>query len=231
MAHANLIIDSDIRFEINPYTRTLVDLTPARKTIVQYDHNSERYTFALPRVIEGHDMSLCDLVEVHFINIDAETDVEYDGKCVITDLKVSEIDDQVVTLSWLVSKISTQHVGPLHFSLRFVCLDRDGEVTYEWNTRKFTAIRIVSGMGNRDAMDMADAQVRDTIERLGLVYPTVPYVKTINNNPPDENGNIDIPTITEEDALDLLIEMDMLPTLTDADGKILIDDSGAILLG
>ena len=41
-----------------------------------------------------------------------------------------------------------------------------------------------------------------------------------------------IMAIAEEDAIELLLEMNMLPTLIDADGKILIDDdSEAIMLG
>lgn len=176
MLHEHEIIDSDVRFHIDSYTRNIKDTTPAKKTIVQYDHNSERYTFDLPRYIEGHDMTLCNVVEVHFTNTEKSTKLYFDGKCPITDLQVSPDDENTVLFSWLVSRVSTQYIGPLKFSIHFECREYDGTVTYEWNTLAFSKISVKPGMNNREAINLIDAQLEDLVDRLGLEVPPSTYV-------------------------------------------------------
>ena len=39
-----------------------------KKTIMQYDHNSEVFTFSVPATIEGHNVTDCTHIEVHFID-------------------------------------------------------------------------------------------------------------------------------------------------------------------
>ena len=72
MGHA--IIDSDARFTINPITRAILNETSRKTILIQGDHNSERYTFEMPMYVEGHDMTLCNRVEVHYLNIGAKKD-------------------------------------------------------------------------------------------------------------------------------------------------------------
>lgn len=68
--HAITDTQSDGYFHINPVTREITNSGPTKKlTLIKNDHNSEVFTFELPRMIEGHDMSLCNQVTVHFINI------------------------------------------------------------------------------------------------------------------------------------------------------------------
>ena len=66
MAHN--IIDSDARFSINSVTRQIKNESKQKTSLMQNDHNSERFGFILDRYIEGHDMSLCNQVEVHYLN-------------------------------------------------------------------------------------------------------------------------------------------------------------------
>ena len=73
MAHIHSVYDTDKHFTIEPDTRMLVNQTPTKSGIMQFDHNSERITFDLPAVIEGHNTLDCNLVEVHYLNINAET--------------------------------------------------------------------------------------------------------------------------------------------------------------
>lgn len=68
MPHSHSIYDTDKHFLIDPSTRSITALSD-KLTLIQYDHNCERYTFEIPRIIEGHDMSDCDSVEIHFDNI------------------------------------------------------------------------------------------------------------------------------------------------------------------
>ena len=73
MAHKHSVYDSDTHFSINPMTRVLKNESSSKKSVVQYDHNSERFTFEIPRYIEEHDMLLCNVVHIHYININNQT--------------------------------------------------------------------------------------------------------------------------------------------------------------
>lgn len=196
MSHEHLIIDDDARFRVNPDTKALVDSEPGKRTIVQYDHNSERYTFEIPRTIEGHDMSLCNVVELHFTNIDKKTQEEKDGFFPVTDLHVSAEDDTKVICSCTIDKIATQLVGPLHFSMRYACEKPDGTVDYEYNTRKYTRISVAEGMGNRAAIDVLKAQINNYIEQYG--YELVPETYILV----DEDGN-EVPAVLVAEQVDL----------------------------
>ena len=76
MAHIHSVFDSDTHFVIDPITRQLKNETSKKASVVQFDHNSECFTFELPRIIEGHDMTTCNVVQIHYLNIDAKTKKE-----------------------------------------------------------------------------------------------------------------------------------------------------------
>ena len=65
------IIDDDKRFEINVGTRDVKYAGEGKVRLIQGDHNSERITFSMDRYVEGHDMSTCTKVEIHYINMKA----------------------------------------------------------------------------------------------------------------------------------------------------------------
>ena len=63
MAHKHEVIDTDKHFIIDPVTMGFS--TESKKTtLMQGDHNCERFTFEIPRFIDKHDMSLCNRVEM-----------------------------------------------------------------------------------------------------------------------------------------------------------------------
>ena len=62
MKHSTHIKDADPYFEIKTDTREIINKSKTKTKIMQYDHNSERFTFSLPRFIEGHDMLECDSI-------------------------------------------------------------------------------------------------------------------------------------------------------------------------
>ena len=68
MGHKHSVYDSDAHFSINPITKVIKNESSKKTTLVQGDHNSERFSFDIPRHIEGHDMMQCNLVEVHYDN-------------------------------------------------------------------------------------------------------------------------------------------------------------------
>ena len=155
MAHSCVIKDTDThRFIIDPITRALT--TESKKAVlIKTDHNSERFTFELPRMIEGHDMSECNKVEVHYINIDSSTREKSNGIYAVDDFGVDASNDQIVTCSWLISKNVTAYAGPLSFVVRFACVDENSEVTYCWNTAIFSGVNVIDGICNTD-MVVAD---------------------------------------------------------------------------
>lgn len=151
MAHIHSIYDSDAHFVINAATRTMRNASTSKTSVIQHDHNSERFTFEIPRYIEGHDMSTCNAVEVHFLNIETNTKVQNAGMYVVDDLQISPEDDQVVVCSWLISHEATRLVGSLNFLIRFACVT-DTIVDYAWNTAVYTGISVSSGIYNGDAI-------------------------------------------------------------------------------
>ena len=141
MALRHGVYDSDTHFTINPNNRTLKNEGSNKTVLIQYDHNSERFTFEIPRYIESHDMSLCNVVQVHFNN--QESRGVYD----VTDMQVSPEKENVVIMSWLVSSEATQHAGSLEFLIRFSCVE-NGKVEYVWSTAIYTGISISNGIYN-----------------------------------------------------------------------------------
>lgn len=150
MAHRHSVYDTDKHFLIDAASRTIKNESK-KITVVQYDHNSERFTFELPRYIDGHDMSICNKVEVHFINIDSVTKEKSEGVYTADDLQISPDDDNVVICSWLISGEATQYVGQLAFVVRFACLTGT-VVDYAWNTAMYSEIYVTTGLNNSETV-------------------------------------------------------------------------------
>ena len=172
MAHIHEVIDSDKCFTIDPITRLIVNDAGNKKTqIIQNDHNSERFSFRLPRYIEGHDMSLCDKVEVHYINIDQSSNERSVGVYEVNDLALSE-DNESVLLSWLISNNATKYVGVLSFAICFKCMSND-VIEYSWNTAINSSIQITKGMYNseiiiKDYIDVLEVWKEEFMSSIGL---------------------------------------------------------------
>lgn len=150
MAHLHLVTDNDFYFSINAETRSITCLAETPPIISQLDHNSEYFTFELPRYIEGHDMLQCDVVEVHYINIASDSSISRNtGIYPIKDLQIDSEDETESTLlcSWLISQNATMLVGSLSFALRFACTTRS-KVDYNWSTSPFSGVTIAPTVDN-----------------------------------------------------------------------------------
>lgn len=56
-------------------------------------------------------------------------------------------------------------------------------------------------------------------------------VKSVNGVTPDESGNVTLDiSVEDSEVLDMLIELNALPAVTDADGAIYTDENGSILM-
>ena len=153
MAHVNTILDKDPCFEVDTITRRIKNVSSTKTTVMQYDHNSERFSFTLPRFIEGHDMLECTKAEVHYINVDTP------GVYEIEDLATDPTDENKITCSWLISQNATLKVGILNFLLRFSCIAEDGTIEYAWHTGIHQGIAVSTGMWNAEAIVEQNADV------------------------------------------------------------------------
>ena len=151
MAHIHDVYDQDNHFVIDPITRDITSQSE-KISITQYDHNSERFTFEIPKIIEGHDMSRCDKVRVHFINIGSNRSNVSKGVYEVDDIRVSSDDSNMLLFSWLISRAATEYSGKLNFSIRFYCISDDNIVDYSWATSIFTGIKISNSIDNSEAI-------------------------------------------------------------------------------
>lgn len=179
MPHTHSVADDDLYFVIDPTTRE-IDNGSKKVKLIQYDHNSEMLTFELSRFVEGHDMSLCDSIRVNYININKSTREQMTGTYEAKDLVV---DDSKITFTWLISRNATQYIGPLNFLIKFMCMDENGFVTYEWHTDIFKYVYVSTGMSNEESIE---EEYPDILEQwkneiLAAIPPsTVPRIESLD---------------------------------------------------
>ena len=150
MAHLHKVHDSDVHFKIDAVSRNVVNESDIKKVmLIQNDHNSERFTFELPRYIEGHDMMTCGVVEIHYINTDSKTKVSMNDVYIVDDLQVYPDDENIVVLSWLLSRNATKYVGNLSFLICFKCLDGT-DIEYMWSTAIYSKIVVGTSIYNSE---------------------------------------------------------------------------------
>ena len=140
--HDAQIIDTNPHFKIDGTTRAVTNESEVKIAIMQTDHNSQRFTFEIPRYIDSHDMSTCNLVQIHYLN--GSNPGVYD----VDDLKVDPENSEIITCSWLLSSNATETVGSLNFALRFACVTDDNEYDYVWNTAVFSGISVSASIYN-----------------------------------------------------------------------------------
>lgn len=148
--HTHEVPDSDTHFLINPNTRQIENTNYQKTVLMRGDHNSERFTFEIPRYVDGHDMSLCNRVIVHFDNVGEKSYDVYSDVVYMNDLRINPDKPDTVISSWLIRREATQIVGLLSFSLQYQCVEND-EITYEWNTDVFDKIEIRESKNNGEA--------------------------------------------------------------------------------
>lgn len=170
MAHQHSVYDTDKHFLIDPITREIINQTPDKIQLMQGDHNSERFTFEIAKV-DGHDMSKCDKIEVHFLNVAADKTGQNSDVYPVEDIQISPIDSDVIIFSWLVSNNATQFAGTLNFVIRFICLTGE-TIDYVWNTGIFKGISVGEGMNNSEGViadysDVLEAWRQDLFEAGG----------------------------------------------------------------
>lgn len=173
------VIDSDARFVVNGITRIISNNSSGKAVLIQGDHNSERLTFQVPRHVDGFDLSTCNVVQIHYINVSANKTKQGSDVYEVDDLAISSEDENAVTLSWLISSNATRYAGTLNFLIKFKCVNNDGKVVYVWNTATFTGISVSSGIDNGEVVV---EEYSDILEN---------WRKTLSANVPNWNAAAD----------------------------------------
>lgn len=184
MAHIHRVYDTDTRFVVDPITRQAKNDGMKKVSIVRDDHDSEVFTFELPRFVEGHDMATCNRVEVHYLNTHSTTKETSTGIYVAPDFRVSETSEDLVVFSWTISCNATKFPGSLAFSLHYACVDDTTDaLQYWWSSAINTSITVLDSINNKvtdpegeeeEDSDLQDKTVTPT-EELQVVRPDGEY--------------------------------------------------------
>ena len=159
MAHVHPVSDDDRLFVIDPTSRSITH-DGDEIVLVKGDHNSEVFSFEIPRIVEGHDMSLCDHVRIHYSNTDRRRKNESKDIYYVTDCVVN---GDVVNFSWTLSGNATKYYGTLSFLVQFCCLEEDGTYSYIWNTDTYKSIPVYDSYNNSEGVADNYADVFDKI--------------------------------------------------------------------
>lgn len=191
MSHNHAVIDADAHYKIDGITRTIVNIDETKRELVQGDHNSERFTFEIPRYVDGHDFSQCNVVQVHYKNADTYEKNKSSGVYDVNDLHIKDSDSNTVVLSWLISGNATKYVGSLDFIIRFACVS-DGQVVYAWNTTLFKGISILEGLYNSDEIVEQNSDViAELLARIAALERIASNGGLNGDNGSDEDTSID----------------------------------------
>lgn len=142
----DIIVDADEHFTIDTVTRLISSTTNKKLSIMQYDNRSERYSFDVDRIIDGHDLLDCNRIQIHFINIGSDRS-KHPGLYLVDDAQVMTSDNNKITFTWLVSNDATMYDGILSFLVSFECVN-EGKVLYRWSSSIFKQIQITAGLDN-----------------------------------------------------------------------------------
>lgn len=191
MAHLHEVRDMDTHFIIDPLNNmAITNANEARNTLQLGDHDSEVYTFELPRIIEGHDMTLCNLVEVHFINAGSDKVHNSNGVFVVEDMEIADDGNDTLLFTWTVSGDGTKYAGSLNFRIKFSCIE-DGKYTYKKWSATFKGIIVADGFDNGEYIETEYADVLAAWEsRLVALEHKPSGVQTVNGVAPDGEGNV-----------------------------------------
>lgn len=132
MEHVHGSYESPYDFRINSFTKEVTYQGDNKIIIAQGDHNSTRFLFSLLKEVDEHDMSLCDKIRVHYINVGSNGE-RRKGMYEVKDLKTSDSDENMVEFSWLLTRNATSLDGALSFVIQFICTTKN-ELDYSWST-------------------------------------------------------------------------------------------------
>ena len=187
MAHKHSVYDTDPHFKIDPITR-LITTESTEIKLMKRDHGSNVFTFEIPRLVDGHDMSLCDKVRIHFNNIKADKSEKNESAHEVVDLQVHPEDENVVVFTWKLKRDATMHNGVLSFCICFECFAEDGvTVDYEWHTDIYSGVIIKDSIHNDEVIVEQYSDILETWKKelFKIVKDTQPDMAQNDPTQPD----------------------------------------------
>lgn len=192
MAHIHEVIDTDVHYKIDGITRAITNIDETKRTLAQNDHNSERLTFEIPRYIDGHDLTTCNRVEIHYINIDSTGKESNPGVYEVKDLGVLSDDENSVIFTWLITREVTKFAGTVNFIISFQCVN-EAIIEYTWNTVIFKSLFVADGICNSQIIveenaDILEQWYKDFMDLIDR--PRDILVTGVNNEVTNSPGSI-----------------------------------------
>lgn len=218
--HTHPVTDSDTYFIIDPITKKITNTANRKNILMQFDHNSEVFTFELPRYVEGHDMLLCDTVYIHWNNIDGKTAEENADTHEATNFQVNPENEDTVICTWKIKKQSTLLAGILSFLLEYVCHDEEGNEVYSWHSDFYDDIEIRKGRDNGNAIAIEYSDLLEEwykklfgngesgtgIKVTGKVGQIIKIAKVDDTGVPTAWEAVDMPETVTDDHINELID-------------------------
>lgn len=203
MFDTSVVTDFDTTFVIDPITREITNPKLTKKVLIQNDHNSERFTFEVPRYIEGRDIALCNVVEIYYVNIEGKTKRRATGVYTVDDMRAYPYEMDTMTFSWLISQNATAYEGILSFMVRFSQIENDATVKYSWHTQVYNDIAIAESIESgeafvREYVDVIQQWKNNAMEEL-LAFVNISVAENVNVAQIDVNKQ-NISELTNEQA-------------------------------
>lgn len=243
MAHLHDVKDSDNHYRIEPVTMAISNANDAKNKLMLGDHDSEIYTFEIPKVVEGHDMSLCDMVEVHFVNIAADKANRSVGVYTVKDMAVAEDAEDTLVFTWKVSGEATVYAGSLNYRIKFACRDENGNYTYKKWTDVYKGITVADGFDNAAAVEKEHSDILaewgtrlDALEQGGcgggsvasIGYATLLGSMWVGNASPYSQV-VSIEGVTENSQVDLTPSVEQLAIFYEKDLAFVTENEGGVV--
>lgn len=151
--HEHEVEAKEVTFEIDPETRTISNVTGEIVKLVQGDHKSTRFVFNMPRYINGHDMMLCNMVYIPYINAEPDGRTQKFRKGVFTAKDMQLVDNDTVKFTWLVTRNSTYYAGALSFMVIFQCMEGE-RILYSWNAEPNADVVITAKLDSGETFEL-----------------------------------------------------------------------------
>lgn len=236
MAHLHEVKDSDKHFIIDPVTMAISNANHKKNKLMQGDHNSEVYTFELPKTIEGHEMMLCDKVELHFINNKSDKTAKSSDVYVVKDMHIDEKEQDKIIFTVTLDGKASKYEGSLWIRILFACT-KDGVYTYKKWTEIFKDLAVGEGFENKTGVieensDLLLEWKHELEEQIANASVSQEQVEQIEKNTQDisELSATKADKMTTDEEIEMLIEVDLLPAVTTTNGAILTDENGNVIL-
>lgn len=163
--HGNLkdLTTAEVDFSINTVTREAVYNYEEKVQLIEHDDWSTELVFDIDKNNEGYDMSECNIIEIHYLNIGANGKTERDlyivpdkDKYVYSATEENGETVEKIKFSWLISGTCCKYNGSVSFVIHFIKKDVDsGTVEYDWST-SINSQSIIVGAGFDNASGVVE---------------------------------------------------------------------------